>query len=224
MANEIPETLNDAGSDIVSITFKFEWRTIARIGLVWAAEYALLALIEDSPAAVKLATLVCALLALLTLQFEDRVRSLKRTLFRDVMFALGVIYSAFIVYAVVHVYDRESARRTAKELYVSSSEMMNRQLPVAADVPNGGSYDAKAVTQVADDAATWRKNTAEWLGKNLGEAARERFLDVSGFPSLCWGPKYQDQSCDLRYGQVMNRLVNDRKNLAAILETNAYDK
>jgi hypothetical protein len=44
------------------------WQTVIRIGLGFGAEYALLALIEDAPSALKIATMLCALIALFILE------------------------------------------------------------------------------------------------------------------------------------------------------------
>jgi hypothetical protein len=47
------------------------WASVARVALAFAAEYGLLALIEDSPFAVKLATVVCSVAALAALEARE---------------------------------------------------------------------------------------------------------------------------------------------------------
>jgi hypothetical protein len=59
-----------------AIDLPITWRSVVRVGLVWMAEYAMLTSIEDANVALKIATIICAVAALATLEFE--VASLKK--------------------------------------------------------------------------------------------------------------------------------------------------
>ena len=79
----------------------------------------MLALIEDAPESVKAATLVCSVLALGALQFEQQLRNVNaKNLFRYVLIVLAVIYSGFVIYALVQIYQRDATHRHLVEVAV----------------------------------------------------------------------------------------------------------
>jgi hypothetical protein len=76
------------------------WRSVIRIGLIWAAEYAMLSLIEESPPYIKVATMICAIGLLATLEFEQWLRSKKNELFLGSLSMFILVYVSFIGYAI----------------------------------------------------------------------------------------------------------------------------
>jgi hypothetical protein len=195
-----PDLATPAAVTYNAITVTFNWKAVFRLGLIWAAEYTMLALIEDSPELLKAATLICAVAGLAILQFEEKIREYNPRVFLGLIGIVAAIYLGFITYAVKRVVDREAVHDQLVNIYVSAGTLMDRTLPIMAG-SNGGSYDDGAETHLALDADRWRRATAEWLSTNLEPAARERFLEVDNLPpNLCWGPRQPAMICDIHYG------------------------
>jgi hypothetical protein len=87
------------------------WRTIFRAGFIWGAEYALLSLIEDAPAWLKVATIVCALCALASLEGETWLNHQQKHLFVISFGTVAVVYLVFIGFAINHNAERQENRR-----------------------------------------------------------------------------------------------------------------
>jgi hypothetical protein len=106
-----------------------------------------------------------------------------------------------------------------EDRYVSASALSVRPI-----IPNaeGNRFDSNFVNAFSTDIENWENDCANWISERLSPAARERFLDRSGFLPLSWNNKAYGN--DLTYDRSMNRLASDRKNLANILETKAYDR
>lgn len=157
------------------------WRTVARLGLGFAAEYALLALIEDAPVAVKIATVLCATGALAALESEDWLNRKRERLFTVVISLLGAIYFCFLAYAGGHALNRLAVRQGLERIYVQSGKWFPQSFPVD---PGNGLFDPAAVTQFANEVSNWEQSSAIWIGEHLGETARDRFLDASSHGSF----------------------------------------
>jgi hypothetical protein len=63
----------------------------------------------------------------------------------------------------------------------------------------------------------WANETADWIGNNLGRAARERFLDRSGHPPLTYGGNKELSDTRVAAGGW-------RKNLARLIEIDSWDE
>jgi hypothetical protein len=183
------------------------------------AEYALLTLIEDANVGLKIATIICAVAALATLEFESWLRSKSNHAFYSAIVLTAVIYAAFIGLAIVQMVYRNATRDGLENRYVSASSLSNRAI-----VPNaeGNHFDPDFVMTFSNDVENWENDCANWILQRLSPAARERFLDRSGYAPLSWSNKAYGNNLD--YDHAMNRLASDRKNLANILETKAYDR
>jgi hypothetical protein len=199
-----------------TITITFSWMTVFRIGLAWAAEYAMLSLIEDAPEILKVATLICAVAGLAILQFEDKIKNYDRKVFGGLIGTVAIIYLGFTTYAVRHGLERQTAQSKLREIYVAVGPILDRQIPThGANLE----YNEDALTKFQNDAKDWEDSSQKWLLTNLGAAARERFLDMSAIQVYCWG-KYV--ACDPRYDGIKNKLIAEKRNLSAIMETSAY--
>ena len=119
---------------------------------------------------------------------------------------------------------RAAIRSKLLEFYVAAGPLMKIDGP-EPDLPNKqfspGVVD-NFVQQHLRLVDLWEKQTSEWIGDNLGPAAQARFLDISNMPSFVWSFKNLGVNGDLTI--QMNRLSNERKNLASLIETAAYDK
>jgi hypothetical protein len=204
----------EIGPSVISVSF--DLRAIIRVALVWAAEYAMLSLIEDAPTAIKVATLICAVSALAVMQFEVWVRSISKHSFRNAICGLTVIYLGFLGYAVAHAVNRLVIRHGLETYYIAAGELANRPIPLNEDKNH---MDIDAIKRLAVDVDNWQAVTALWLEKRLGPIGRERFLDISNMPSLTWS---QADQTDPAYSSAINRLTRDRHNLSVIIETGAY--
>jgi hypothetical protein len=203
-----------------SIQINFTWTGVFKLGLGIIAEAAMLALIEDAPESVKAATLVCSVLALGALQFEQQLRNVNaKNLFRNVLIVLAVIYSGFVIYALVQIYQRDATHRHLVEKYVEAGLLIDRKISTHG-VASNPQFDEDAIKQFHDDAVAWEDSTQKWLLTNFGPAARERFLDMSSVQTICWSQ--ETQGCDARYDITRNRLNAEKRNLSAIMETAAY--
>lgn len=192
------------------------WRNIVLVGLVWAAEDFVLALIGDSTTIIKVATVLTALAALAVLQFETWLRGKHRVLFPSSISALTIIYIGFVGYAVIHAYHRSVVWNRLEELYAAAGPLMNKPITIESD-----ETDSSAVDQFESDVNDWETKTAKHLEDNFGDPARERFLDVSSAITYVAGNRglaYQ------KYQKVSSRFINRRKNLSVIIESHAYDR
>ena len=198
------------------------WNSVGRLALVAAAEYGMLSLIEDAPFAVKIATVICAAGALATLEMRAALNKRSAHLFALSMSVIGAIYLGFLGYAVAHSLNKIAARHGLEQIYVSGAKLMNRNLPVSAA---GNSLSRDEVSKFGSDVDEWSKESAQWIEDHLNAAARERFLDISGMPSLSWSVKGPNGGnvYDADFSEAMNRLATERKNLTIIMETSAYE-
>jgi hypothetical protein len=208
-------------SEAISLDIPVTWRSVIRIGLLWGAEYAVLSLIEDAPIALKLATVFCALGALVILELETRlaqvsvqIRRIRISRFQIAISVIGLIYAGFIVYAVAHAAERQRIMNGLQKIYITSGSLLNREI---IGVTNLEAPDDNALSQYEKDFAEWQNRSQEWIGENVGEAAKERFLDRSLISYLGYGARYNE-----RYSTIRNRLREERNNLHAILESRIY--
>jgi hypothetical protein len=197
----------------VDLATPITWATVARIGLLWGAEYGMLALIEDAPASVKIATIICALGALATLESREWLRQKRQGLFLSVLCGLGIIYLGFLGYAVFHSMERIWARDGLEKIYVASGKLIERDLPIAA---SSTLFEELAVRDFSNDVSNWEKTSSAWIARHLGETGRDRFTDPSGFPSFTWDHATPE------FNTAMNRLTRDRKNLSIMIESGSY--
>lgn len=108
--------------------------------------------------------------------------------------------------------DKRAAIRTQlQQFYIESDKFINADLP-----KNISEEDFK---KYSDDATAWANNTADWIGTNLGAAARAKFLDKSGALSMSYS-----NSVNNVHNNILNSLNAFRKNLSTLIETGAWDK
>src|SRR5690348_4920667 len=105
------------GTTVLTLDSPITWRSLARIGLGFAGEYALLALIEDAPAALKIGTVLCAVAALFVLETEGRLRKTSSYLFLGSIVIVASIYLGFIGYALDHIHQEAVIDRRLSALY-----------------------------------------------------------------------------------------------------------
>jgi hypothetical protein len=180
------------------------WRSLARIGLGFAGEYALLALIEEAPAALKIATVICAVAGLFILETESRLR--KRRAFVGAIVAVCVIYFGFIGYAVNHVYQETAIEKRLHQLSVQGITFQTNPFP-------NRTPSMEELQQWADSIDVWKNTTATYLQDNLGDYERERFLNIRGMPMFSYG------GASTEVNQLLNISVNLHKNLTSIIES-----
>jgi hypothetical protein len=189
-----------------------------RIGLIWAGEYALLSLIEDSPEALKFATIFCAVGALATLEFREWLELRWRRLFILTITVLSLIYLGFISYAVHVAWHRQHVRNELKNIY-SASTALTKLRP--GSVVDAGEYSAKI--------RKWEDDSAKWIEENLGIAASDQFLSRSAPSTFATGNSqnpfmYLWNDCPERDAVCYrHQLETDRTNLIAVMGNKAYD-
>jgi Mn2+/Fe2+ NRAMP family transporter len=110
------------------------WRSAAIVGLGFAGEYALLALIEDAPEALKVATMVCAVVVIVILLTEKWFHQKHRYLFVISILLVAAIYVGFVIYAAVHAITRQERQAHLREIYVSGNLFKNRELPLQQEI------------------------------------------------------------------------------------------
>jgi len=179
MDAEIPPSEPPISDNIISINL--DLRAIIRIALVWAAEYAMLSLIEDASELVKIATLICAVSALAIMQFELWLRKFQPNAFRNSLIVVVVIYSGFIGFAVKHGADAIAIRFGLESRYVEGVRLTHRTIPI--DIAKNA-FEPGALDSLVADANKWESETAHWLFDNLGPAAEARFLDTGNYQTM----------------------------------------
>jgi hypothetical protein len=110
---------------------------------------------------------------------------------------------------------RTNYRGQLLALYAKSGPLMRRELP--PNSPTDRNLNPEVAARFLSDAKSWEQETATWLAENLGETARERFLDVDR-------GNYYNFASDNDVNVAFNRLAHLRQNLETLIETAAYDK
>lgn len=197
------------------------WRSIIRVGLIWAAEYAMLSLIEDSPPSLKVATILCALAALAAMEFEPWIESKKKNLSHILIGVAAFVYLVFVAYALNSVAEKREIKRTLQKLYSRSTPITTQSIIVHdSEKAQPKTLDQIQVKQEITKFEAWERDTAAWIGEHLGDAARDRFLDRSqatAFPFMGYAPVY-----DPAYAAMRLQLADERRNLLSILESRIY--
>jgi hypothetical protein len=189
------------------------WRSVALIGLGFAGEYALLALIEDAPEALKVATMMCAVAAIFILGTENRFHRQHRYLFIASILAVTAIYMGFVVYAIKHEITKGQHLSRLEDIYSDVEKLIGGAIP-NLEKPE---MSDTAIDKLEFKSSAWERATAEWLDNNLGHGARARFFERSRMPTYCW-----DSKCSRRYASIMNRLLNEQNNISIIRESGIY--
>jgi hypothetical protein len=198
------------------------WLSAVRLGLGFSGEYALLSLIEDAPEALKIATVLCSIGALAALEGQEWLERQRKHLFRATIAAVSAVYLGFVGYALIHVVNIQAKEAKLREFYVAARPIIDRQIPANGTAPGTEKYDDKAIKQFIEDGLKWEQTTGDWLLANLGPSARERFVDMSSIGTNCLGQLMGIYVCDAQYDRLKNRLMSEKKNLSAIMETSAY--
>jgi predicted PurR-regulated permease PerM len=185
-----------------------------RAGLIWAGEYALLSLIEDSPEILKFATIFCSLGALAILEFREWIEQKRPGLFVHAIAAVFIIYLGFIGYAVHIVLHKQYIRSELQNIYSASTSWTRERTQALA-------IHTAQIRQ-------WEDESANWIEENLGNAARDQFLSrptpsaftINGTntPLYTWGDCPETDG-----GCYRHQLETDRANLIAVMGNRAYD-
>jgi hypothetical protein len=187
--------MNDNESTDKTGTIRFTWKNLCSAGLLLAAEYEVLALIEDAPAIIKGATVVCDIAALAVMQFETGLRQRANNLYAVLLSGVFAFYLAFIAYAMVHTYHQSEMHDALDNYYIASGELYDEVQPflLSSDAP-----PKETIVKWRADIGKWRDDTAQYIDLNLGAADRDRFLDAwtrpavasSGWPEVDAGIAY----------------------------------
>jgi hypothetical protein len=200
---------------ILNITKKTVWV----VGLIWAAEYGMLSLIEDSPEILKAATVVCALVGLVLVEAWDHARHRHFWVLVASSVVIGGIYLGFVTYALFGVLHRHDVQSGLRRIYSESTPL------VLMPVDNG--------TKIVDFAAAyknWEEKSADWIAVNVGPVAHDQFLSRSQ-PTAFAGQGYVNARGTMfhwadcgtsEYECYRSRLEMDRANLLAILGNEKY--
>jgi hypothetical protein len=106
---------------------------------------------------------------------------------------------------------RKALVEQLEKFYVESTPILNANLPKDISAADFANYQ-----QAVND---WIKRTATWIQQNMGEPARDRFLDYGQGFSFNWARAVNEQ-----HNSDINLLGAYRKNLSTLIETNAWDR
>jgi len=190
------------------------WKSLLKLGAGFAAEYALLSLIEDAPEVVKVATLVTALGALGALESQEWLIRRHRHLFMAAIVVTSVIYLCFIGYALWHVRHESQIDRRLEQFYLAAEPLLEMAHPLAASVTKPSEV---AVNRWQKDVTNWKDEVANYLLENVSDYAKARFLNLRGaqwYGCSGWG----------EVDSVCYDLDTYYKNLGDIRDARARDK
>jgi hypothetical protein len=119
--------------------------------------------------------------------------------------------AALLARAAVAVDKRAAKREKLQELFIESGNLLNAQVPKGISDVEFKKY--------SDAVDAWLNGAANWVGGNLGEAAKAKFLDRSSTPFLMY-----DAAVNTQHNNIINALTAFRKNLSTLIETSAWDK
>jgi hypothetical protein len=141
------------------------------------------------------------------------------TLFVLGLIALGlgsaIIYNISIASAppqISKVVPEKSARKAQlQKFYLEGGELLQRQITKETSDADFSKYE--------DECNAWLNKTINWIGENMGDAAKARFLDTSGNLSFSY-PNARNEE----HGKIIGGVNNFRKNLQVlIIEFDAWD-
>jgi hypothetical protein len=173
-------------------------------------KYALLALIEDAPVALKVATVVCGAGTLFVLETEQWFRQQQKHAFAITTGILVVIYLGFVAYAINHARQEIAIDQNLDQIYGASNPLQDR--------PFAGGMSATEQKEWENQIVIWRDTTAVYLQDNLGSFAHDRFINTRGSISLNYGSASQEVNLQI------NLLTWLRKNLETIIDVRTRTK
>ena len=106
---------------------------------------------------------------------------------------------------------RAKIRATLHGFYLKAGELVDRRLPKDISPEAFGAYEAEA--------NAWLNETQQWIGTNLGAAARSRFLDRGAILTRLY-----PHAANNEHQNIINVLVGFRRNLATLIESEAWDQ
>jgi hypothetical protein len=149
----------------------FTWGSFFKAALAVAAEVALLSLVADSPLTVKIATLITALLGLLTLEMRWRLVRWRRRSFEVAIGGLAALYGCFVVYGVYHAVLERQITGHLQKLYFDSDRIEQKDFPAGKGVLDSGEE-----TIWLGEKRKWENETSVYIQENVGTYARSLFL------------------------------------------------
>jgi hypothetical protein len=123
---------------------------------------------------------------------------------------------------------QKAIRESLRELYAEAGPIIDRKLGTEPDPKSDAAinflrYKNDDVVAFVQDAEQWESKTAKWLVDNLGLAAKERLFDLSSLNTLGWGPP-EVRVTDDRYSIAKNKIIAEKRNLSAIMESTVYNE
>jgi len=106
---------------------------------------------------------------------------------------------------------RKALVEQLEKFYVESTPILNANLPKDISAADFATYQ--------NGVNDWVNRTANWIQNNMGEPARDRFLDYGQGFSSTWNRAVNEQ-----HNSDINLLGAYRKNLSTLIETNAWDR
>jgi hypothetical protein len=106
---------------------------------------------------------------------------------------------------------RKALVEQLEKFYVESTPLLNANLPKDISAADFSHYQ--------QEVNEWVARTSKWIQQNMGEPARDRFLDYGQGFSFNWNRAVNEQ-----HNGDINLLGAYRKNLATLIETNAWDR
>jgi hypothetical protein len=174
------------------------WRTILRVCIILLAEAAVITMLRDSPRLFQVATVAIAMLALIVLEAETKIRGWVFTL---LIGALGLAYLCFVGYAVNYAYQEIAIDR---KLQTRRSEGLTIQ-----QRPQTGGMTAFEYADWQKQLDQWRGETAKYLRDQIGGAAENRFLNTMGRPSYSYGGATQQLNSEINTVDSLGKNLQD---------------
>jgi hypothetical protein len=112
--------------------------------------------------------------------------------------------------AAINVKRKQIVEQLQK-FYTESTPILNADLPKNISAEDFAKYQAVY--------NSWVVRCSGWIQQNMGEPARDRFLDYGSGFSFNW-----DRAVNPQHNNIINLMGSYRKNLTTLIETNAWDK
>jgi hypothetical protein len=107
--------------------------------------------------------------------------------------------------------DKSARKAQLQKFYLEGGELLARPIPKDISEQDFKKYE--------DDCNAWLTRTVNWIGENMGDAAKGRFMDTSGYLSFSY-----PNAANAEHGKIIGGLNNFRKNLQVlIVEFDAWD-
>jgi predicted PurR-regulated permease PerM len=184
------------------VPIELTWRNLFKASFLAIGDAALIATIKDQSFGLLAAMVLASVIGFVALVKEDWLRAKHPWAFQAVLGVSGAVFAGFIAFAIMHAHQQSVI--TEKLDGLRSEGLILEEKPRT-------SMNAFEYTDWQKQIGLWSEVTSNYLNENIGDVAKNRFLNTLGRLSMSYGP-------DQQLNGYLNTLVGRGKNLQEIID------